>query len=274
MIRTVPVNDYGNYGPDRSTLMLRALTRLGVSRGAIRKWIYKQWVKKGYTVVDATIRGINYRLHICENTTDGKVLTSSKVYDGDEINFLASAIENGGDSGSVFVDIGANTGYYSMSLARAGYSKVIAIEPNPPTVSILNFNVQVNDLFSKITVVPVCIGDGEDVPFFCSDGLGTASVFSKYHESDPITVNSMPLLDIINNQDVHQVDGLKIDIEGFEDRCLLPFFLSAPRSLWPSVIVIEDCHNNLWETDILMKMYDLGYRVEKRTRGNQLLRLS
>jgi hypothetical protein len=105
----------------------------------ICKWIRKQWRKKGYTIVDAQVRGINYRLHTHINTTDGKLLTSSKFYDHQEIKALSNSLRispAGPGEESVFIDIGANTGYYSLTLAQRGFSRILAIEPNPTTLNL------------------------------------------------------------------------------------------------------------------------------------------
>jgi len=268
---------FGFYYPDRSVFIFRLLTSAGFSRGKIRKWIGKKWVSKGYKVVDATVRGINYRLHITRNTTDQKILTSSKFYDKEEILHLAKGLdpETLGYKGeqTTFIDVGANTGYYALSLAYLGYSKVIAIEPNPPTLEMLRFNVGCNNVGENITIVPVCIGDGNNVDFYTSAGLGTASVIKENHGSKPITVPSMPLLDIIKNNNIKSIQGLKIDVEGFEDKALMPFFESAQKSLWPRYIVIEDCHAEDWDVDIIAYLKKIGYVAEGSTRGNQLLHL-
>lgn len=274
MANKISKNTFGYYKADKSTNLLQAITKLGISRGVVRKFIAKRWKEKGYKVVDTTNRKINYRLHIGENTTDEKVLTSSKFYDKKEIFSLANAIKDTSKIDSVFVDIGANTGYYSLNLAKLGYSKIIAIEPNPATLEILIFNIKANNMNPKIKVIPMCIGDGKDVLFYCSSGLGSASVFKECHDkSEPITVRSQPLLEILQQEEIRSIDGMKIDIEGFEDKALLPFFNSAPKSLWPKIIILEDCNNDLWEDDILSKMRSIGYEVQDRTRANLILKL-
>ena len=274
MADKISENTFGYYKTDKSTNLLQTITKLGISRGVVRKLVAKKWKEKGYKTVDITSRKINYRLHIFENTTDEKILTSSKFYDKKEILSLASAIKNTSKTDSVFVDIGANTGYYSLNLASLGYSKIIAIEPNPTTLEILIFNIKANNMTSKIKVIPMCIGDGRDVPFYCSSGLGSASVFKECHDkTEPITVRSQPLLEILKQEEIHSIDGMKIDIEGFEDKALLPFFNSAPKSLWPKIIILEDCNKDLWSDDILSKMREIGYEMQSRTRANLILEL-
>ena len=74
----------------------------------------------------------------------------------------------------------------------------------------------------------------------------------------------------LKNQNITKIDALKIDIEGFEDRALFPFFDEAPKSLWPTCIVIEP-NSTSWEKDILSRLETLGYVRTGKTRGNVIL---
>ena len=263
---------FGYYKPRNITFILEFLRKLGISRGTIRRQIQKIWERLGYEVVDATIHGIKYRLNISENTTDAKILTTSKFYDLKEIDALeCEGYKSQKDK--VFIDIGANTGHYSLSLAKRGFTKIIAIEPNPPTLELLNFNVSINDLDEIITIVPLCIGEGDKVPFYCGSGLGTASVIRKNSDNTPpIYVETETLINILNKQNIIKIDSMKIDIEGFEDQALFPFFDEAPEKLWPRCIVIEP-NSKSWKRDILKHLETLGYQRTDKTRGNIILTL-
>ena len=156
------------------------------------------------------------------------------------------ALARGGEGDSVFVDVGANTGHYSLQLARLGYSKVIAIEPAPAVLDALSFNVAANGMQDRITIVPLCIGSGKDMTLYFEDDAdggkwGGSSVVRK--SGTPITVKSKPLLDIVQGENVRRIGGMKVDVEGFEDVVLSDFFANAPRELHPKVIVVE--HNRV-----------------------------
>lgn len=264
------LREFGYYKPGRATVFFEIFRKLGLSRGFMRRKIYKSWQNQGYEIVDTTIRGIKYRLNIRDNTTDRKILTTSKFYDFKEINALAREAKPS-QQDKVFLDIGANTGHYSLSLAKRGFTKIIAIEPNPPTLELLSFNVKINNLESVISIVPLCIGDGTKVPFYSSNGLGTASVFKdEADDSPPIYVASDTLVNILKNQNITKIDAMKIDIEGFEDHALFPFFADAPESLWPRCIVIEP-NSASWEKDILAQLETLGYVRTGKTRGNVIM---
>ena len=268
------ISPFGRYAPGRATFLPRLLTKIGVSRGALRKVVTKQWLKKNHCIVDVTIRGINYRLNIDRNTTDGKILTSSKIRDKVEIASVADALKTSDIpvSESVFVDIGANTGYYTLNAAKAGYAKVIAVEPNPPVVSALLYNIKINNITEKVDVVTACIGNGETVSFYAREGgWGGSSIVIKEQGAKLITMQTKPLLEILCERNIRHVNALKIDIEGYEDKALLPFFTAAPDTLLPKMVVIEYCNQNLWQNDIIKKMTEMGYAASAKMRSNMIL---
>ena len=76
---------------------------------------------------------------------------------------------------------------------------------------------------------------------------------------------------ILEEAGVAKVDALKIDIEGFEDRALVPFFKEAPQALWPRAVVIEHLSRDEWQLDCIADMLARGYAEAGRTRSNTLL---
>jgi len=65
--------------------------------------------------------------------------------------------------------------------------------------------------------------------------------------------------------------ALKIDVEGAEDKVLVPFFSSAPEALWPNLIIIEDTRN-LWRIDLFSLLAERGYIISTRTKLNVMMR--
>ena len=262
---------WGSYTPPNSSKFLRFLTAAGLGRGKIRVYIIQSWRKHFGNVFDVTVRGIKYRLNINDNVTDEKILTSSKVYDKEELQALLHFCKHG-----TFVDIGANIGYYSLHLAVHGSCRVVAIEPNPPALKRLRDNVALNDLKDSIAVVAQGVGpEGKfDLNFY--GDLGSASLHDdpSVEASSITTIKTTSLLNILKDLDVKQIGGLKIDIEGMEDQALAPFFKKAPRELWPKCIVIEHGHEKLWETDLYEVFQEIGYKNSRRTQNNTIFSLN
>ena len=67
-----------------------------------------------------------------------------------------------------------------------------------------------------------------------------------------------------------RVDTLKADIEGFEDKALLPYLEGADEALLPGRIVIEHLGRAYWKRDCFPVFERLGYRLVGSTRGNSM----
>jgi len=64
-----------------------------------------------------------------------------------------------------------------------------------------------------------------------------------------------------------------LDVEGYEDQVLLPFFESAPKAHWPKRVVIEDLFIDKTADNSVKRMKSLGYREAGRNRINAFLLL-
>ena len=67
-----------------------------------------------------------------------------------------------------------------------------------------------------------------------------------------------------------ELDAIKIDVEGCEDRILVP--LSARRLLWPRLLIIEDA-GDAWSMDLFSFLATTGYRIAARSKQNVMLHL-
>ena len=177
-------------------------------------------------------------------------------------------------AGGTFVDLGANVGTYALVLARhvGASGKVIAVEPHPVMHARLAFNRDASAA-DPVKLVAAAVGpaDGELLIETDGDNLGASHVVSGAPSGSAIKVPSLRLMRILDRGRVNSVDALKIDIEGFEDRALIPFFKEAPPSLWPRAVVIEHLSRDEWQQDCIADMIARGYREAGRTRSNTLL---
>jgi FkbM family methyltransferase len=127
------------------------------------------------------------------------------------------------DAGTVFVDIGANVGFFTL-LAGSSGATVHAFEPEPLNLRRLRANLQLNpEIERKTTVWPVALGDGEGEVQFgrpLSDNYGHASLlvdegFEKI-QVKMVSFGSLPI-------DAGTTRVFKIDVEGAESRVLEGF---------------------------------------------------
>lgn len=113
----------------------------------------------------------------------------------------------------VFVDIGANLGYYTVRMARL-FGKVIAIEPEPYNLQNLKANVSLNNL-ENVEIVECACGEAEgQAVLFTHQAMSTLLEVEGYYEKIPVKVSKLD--DIVEKADV-----IKIDVEGFEEQVLV-----------------------------------------------------
>ena len=116
--------------------------------------------------------------------------------------------------GSVFVDVGANVGYYTLIASKlvGPHGCVYSIEPIPSTVAILRANTKLNNC-RNVNMYNVAAWSFRGtlslkVPSKC---YGYASVF---RNGTNVVVDAMTLDEILRNED--SIDCIKIDVEGAE----------------------------------------------------------
>ena len=180
--------------------------------------------------------------------------------------------------------MGANIGQFSLHAAEkvGPTGRVIAIAPNPAVVKDLRATLARRGV-RNVLVAPVAIGE--------ESGTATLHVFKHHARSSlyfdgranshtaqdanrdrAVTVALEPLALVLSRHGVERIDALKIDVEGYEDRALIPFFETALQPLWPRRILIERSRH-IWKTDCISYMLARGYREVWQGRGDTLLAL-
>jgi FkbM family methyltransferase len=123
--------------------------------------------------------------------------------------------------GCVFFDVGANFGYYSLTVAQSlkGNCRVQAFEPNPRTRDRLLWNVAANAMSKVVTVQPVALSDcaGTATLIVRGDNSGAARLGT---DSPGVSVNVTSLDLFCLEQSIDRIDVIKIDVEGYEVKVL------------------------------------------------------
>jgi len=121
---------------------------------------------------------------------------------------------------AVLVDIGANTGIYTLKGATflsANGGQVVALEPFPEMLATLQHNVRVNGL-NNVRLRNVCAGDRTHAASFWQnfDKPNTFSLTRRDEKAACLSVLVVALDDLFAWEDLHRLDYLKIDAEGAE----------------------------------------------------------
>ena len=89
--------------------------------------------------------------------------------------------------GSIFWDIGANVGLYSVFAAKNNKCKVFSFEPSIFNLEVLGKNIFINKCFDLITIVPLAISNKIEKGLLNMSSLhygGALSTFDKTYGSD------------------------------------------------------------------------------------------
>ena len=247
--------------------IVRSLPRAGLFRRLA--FLLRKPVKSGrQEFYDREIWGLKLRLSARGNLTEQRWLTMEQFHDWPERQALQAVLTDG----AVFLDVGANAGFYTFwALAqRRTDVRVVAVEPSVAMVERLRFNLRLNQLEPAVRVCQCAVTPTpcEVVIAEHADNLGQTAVST---QGQGQRVPGRPLLDLLNEADVTKVGALKIDIEGQEIPVLEAFFKTAPRALWPRLIIGEIVGTDGQAFQQMLIQGD--YRLECATKMNGIFRL-
>jgi len=133
--------------------------------------------------------------------------------------------------GGVFVDVGANCGYFSMLAAGlvGSSGRVFSFEPNPPVFQELAEHLERNGLRERVRTFPLALGDraGSASLFVTSQHSGLSTLVSDsvvaagaFGQPTAVQIKTVMFDAWREEQSVDRVDLMKIDVEGFEAQVL------------------------------------------------------
>jgi len=227
-------------------------------------------------VVNSASHGIGMLLDTIDMHATPYSLLDFGQYEVEETRFLKSVLKDG----EVFLDVGANLGWYSLVLGKQyPNARIVAFEPIPSTVAKLERNIAFNQL-SNIEVQAVGLFNSQDnLDFlFAPDVSGATSlkVAGQPRGNTAIERVQCPTttLDLFCASRELQPSLLKIDVEGAElmvvqgaDQVLqgVPVVLMELLRKWSKAF---DYHPN----DVFALMARYGYQAWVFTASGQLER--
>lgn len=262
---------WGQCRPHGMAGLAFAALRRRIVRGALKRPLYR-YIQQRCPAQDVEFEGIKLRCHIADNGPERFVIFQERRSAWDALRMSTDALA----PGDTFVDIGANFGLFSAVAAKkvGPTGRVVAIEPHPELVRRLKFNIHANG-FEHVTIVETAVGDqtGEATLYVNTGSFAESSLKADVgrgsHRATRVPIAT--LAKIVDDAALSRIDALKIDIEGYEDKALVPFFETAPPSLWPRRVLVEIIHAKDWSTDCVARMLQGGYVLEHESKSDALL---
>lgn len=206
------------------------------------------------------------------NISEKWAFCAPQLRDAAERDLLAQAIHAVATPDFIFVDVGANAGFYSLfarsAAAEAGkLLRLVAIEPSAMMRARLVYNLQASG-DAEALVVPYAVTAVSGPVQMTSGGQNLGE--TRVGQGDEV-VEGRSLPEIFTEAGLTRVDAMKIDIEGHEHAAFKGLFEQAPRALWPQMILMEISHDTAGAFDLCIAN---GYRERLRTRLNAVLELA
>ncbi|EMN24416.1 methyltransferase FkbM domain protein [Leptospira kirschneri serovar Sokoine str. RM1] len=128
---------------------------------------------------------------------------------------------------SVFWDIGANVGLYSIYAAKQKDARVFSFEPSVFNLELLARNIFLNRLSNRITIVPLPLSDRLSISKLRMTSMDWGGALSSFgaefgHDGKPMnqifeySLLGLSMEDAVNQFNLPKPDYIKMDVDGIE----------------------------------------------------------
>lgn len=187
-----------------------------------------------------------------------------------------------GDRRKLFIDIGANSGFYTILAARTcGYDAVVSFEPNPAVYELLEENVILNNLQHRVKCFRLAVGEkSQRLPFrryMSHTGLSgfiesESDTEAKNHEQhEVVEIETWAFDELAEKLHINVVDiaYIKIDVEGFE-YSVLRGMRRTLSEIGNVKLMIEISEKSRLREQTMSLMKELGFSMQDKIGINYL----
>lgn len=235
----------------------------------IRPAIAAHFLKKVFRVSRLVVNTEAGRFYVDPVSHFGRAITLFGNYEPD----LSQALHVLLKPSAVFMDVGANEGYFSIMAAEliGPSGKVITVEPQKRLRAVLEKNFELNDVRNGL-IIDSAISDtkGVSVLHISPD---TATGSTALHQSTRYKlptdrVETITLSDLLALAGVEYIDVMKMDIEGFEYEAIMGskevFQTHRIKALALELHPGSITKRGLDPDDITSFLQDCGYELDNR----------
>lgn len=219
---------------------------------------------------------IGARLFPSTNRCEKRLVAGPQFFDLPERQALTAAMRESGSDPFIFLDLGANVGFYSLWVVAQSRQlgqpvRVLAVEPDGETRRRLEFNIAASDADRDITALACGIG--------AESGWGNMTTHARNRGANTIapaadeaegSFEVVPLEELCRRNGIERIDALKIDIEGYDYPALEAFFASGRTGLYPEMIIAEVGRKKA-DPPLIRLCAENGYKLLERTHLNAIM---
>jgi len=216
--------------------------------------------------------GVRARVYPSDNRCEKRVFCAPHLWDLRELQALEAALLGApADADFVFLDLGANVGFYSLYLdaaaRRAGRAaQIVAAEPDAENRRRLEQNAAASGA-RHLTIFPVALGAEAGRARLSIPVRNRGEVRLDPASSGPeVEVMTVPAL--AGRAGISHIDAMKLDLEGQDETVLGAFLREAPESLHPRLLIVETSGESGARIAALAAAH--GYRRAATTRTNAI----
>jgi len=195
------------------------------------------------------------------------------LYDQAETSLMSKLLS----AGDVFLDIGANVGYYSLHASHlvGETGQVHAFEPIPNNAERILSTIQRNEI-KNVRVNQVAVGESDGtLELYLGDNelgnSGWASIVPSNRRPNLIHVPKLSIDQYVADNDIESIRLIKLDVEGAEPEAIAGMQAQLQRVDAPDLL----CEVNPWllekreldSTSITLPLASLGYQLYRSAGG-------
>lgn len=187
--------------------------------GSLKYLLLRPFARQAWARHAAT--GLAYRVNLRDVV--GRTILRRQGYEPELTAWLLDGLDDA--ARGVFVDVGANIGWFSLQAGRSGkVDRVVGIEPDAANHALLQENIRRNDLGERIDAIACAAGAGPGLARlhrYKASNLGRHSLVADHgHGGNWVVVEALDTLLARLGLEAAPIAAIKIDVEGYEPMVL------------------------------------------------------
>lgn len=217
--------------------------------------------------------GVKARLYPSQNRCEKRAFAGVQVWDLAERTALENAVKTCTDDNFVFFDVGANVGLYSVFAAHycmkaEKEANIYAVEPAEIMAERLSDNLAASNF--KVQVIRAAVSSEPGTGHLGGGDVNRGETrLMDGDKGELVIIDTLARIALTHG--VTKIHALKLDVEGHDLKALTAFFETAPKSLFPGLLILET--GRAESSPLIDLCTGRGYALEGRYGLNAIMTL-